>query len=431
MKTNSNQINLLKLLPSEDVYSQCIHCGLCLPVCPTYELTKMERSSPRGRIRLIKAVAENKLSISKVFVDEMNFCLDCQACQSACPAGVKYGSLLEASRAETEKYNKPLVRILKKLVLKYILASNKMLRIAAKFLYLYQASGLKKLFVKLGILKLVSKKLADIHELSPGISSKFSDEIINEIELAEGKEKTKLAFHVGCIMNVMFADVNCDTVNLLKKINCTIYTPAKQVCCGSLQAHNGDIETAIKLAEKNILTFDKYDYEFLISNSAGCGAFMKEYKNLFWQNSNLYKMAEKFSKKVLDLSEFVINNKVVRFEDNSGKIVTYHDACHLVHSQKIFEQPRELIKSTKGCKFIEMPHASDCCGSAGIYNILNYTDSMKVLEKKIDNLKIVNPDLIITGNPGCIAQLNFGIKNKSLNYEVIHLATYLLQKIKD
>ncbi len=270
--------HLLSVLPNDDILSQCIHCGMCLAVCPTYELTKLERSSPRGRIRLIKSVAEGTMPLSNIFVDEMNFCLDCQACETACPAGVKYGVMVESARAEIDNssFGSFLTKFIKKFILKYIVGIPKNLKTASRLLYFYQQSFLPKLFKKT-----LPGKLAELDSLSPRISKRFCDSFIEEITEPIGEKKMEVAFLYGCVMNVMFSDVNKDTVELLSKNGCRVFTPKEQVCCGSLHAHNGDPETAKKLAKKNLKAFGKYNYEYLVSNSAGCGAFMKEYKHIF------------------------------------------------------------------------------------------------------------------------------------------------------
>jgi len=418
--------NLLGILPSDDILSQCIHCGMCLATCPTYELTKLERSSPRGRIKLIKSVADGTLSISEVFTDEMNFCLDCQACETACPAGVKYGVIVEAARVEVENSGSGsiLKKIIKRFVFKYILASNRNLKNAARLLYYYQNSflpGLVKTFCKL---KIFPSKLIELDSLSPRVAKIFSDSIIPEITESKIQKKMNVSFHYGCLMNVMFADINNDTVELLSKTGCKVITPKNQVCCGSLHAHNGDIETAKKLAKENVETFSEYDYDYLISNSAGCGAFMKEYVHLFSDDLELSAIAKKFSERVKDLSEFYSDISPFEFK-KCTESVTYHDACHLVHSQKIFSQPRKIISSIPGIRYKELEESSWCCGSAGIYNITRYEDSMKILKRKIAHIKNSKAEKVLTSNPGCISQIKYGCKKNNLNIEVEHLATFL------
>ena len=417
---------LLSVLPNDGILSQCIHCGMCLAVCPTYELTKLERSSPRGRIKLIKSVAEGTMPLSNIFVDEMNFCLDCQACETACPAGVKYGVMVEAARAEIDNssYGFFLAKFIKKFILKYIVAIPQNLKTASRLLYFYQQSFIPKILKKVAELRILPSKFAELDSLSPRVSKKFSDSFIEEITESLVEKKMNVAFLYGCVMNVMFAGINKDTVELLSKKGCRVLTPKEQVCCGSLHAHNGDPETAKKLAVKNLEAFDKHNYEYLVSNSAGCGAFMKEYKHLFKDDKELKYIAERFSDKVKDLSEFFSDIIPLKLEGRNEK-VTYHDACHLVHSQKVFLQPRKIINSIPGINYMELNEATWCCGSAGIYNITRFEDSMKILDRKIKNIKETGTEKVITSNPGCITQLEYGIRKNNLDIKVEHLASFL------
>lgn len=425
IKLNSN---LAGVLPSDDILSQCIHCGMCLAACPTYEMTKLERSSPRGRIRLIKSVARGEMQITDIFADEMNFCLDCQACETACPAGVKYGLMVEAARAEADKAGAGsfLKRFIKRFALKYILASNKNLKIFSRILYLYQKSRIRKFIHSSGFIRKISPHLAEIDKLAPRVSAKFSDKIIKESILPlNGEVKYRIAFLKGCLMNVMFAEINKDTVDVLSAYGCEVYTPENQVCCGSLHAHNGDFETAEKLAKKNIKAFMQKQYDFLISNSAGCSAFMKQYGDLLKNDSEFSLEAELFSGKVKDIMEFLSEAGIqLNFKEIQEK-VTYHDACHLAHAQKIIEQPRNVLKRIPGLDLIPLEESTWCCGSAGIYNITRYDDSMVILERKMKNIKNTNAEIVLTGNPGCISQIEYGAKKFNVDVQVMHPVTFI------
>lgn len=420
---------LLKVLPHDDILQQCMHCGLCLATCPTYDLTKMERSSPRGRIYMIKSVARGEMELSETFAEEMNFCLDCQACETACPAGVKYGRMVETARVVIDEvgYGGKFGIAAKRFALRKIVASRNALKFVSRLLWLYQKSGLQKLVRSSGILKIFSKKLTEIEKLSPVIADKFSDKQIKEIELPVGEVKYKTAFHFGCLMNTMFADINSDTIDVLKECGCKIITPKDQVCCGSLMGHNGDMEFALKLARKNIDAFEKHDYDFLISNSAGCGAFMKDYAHLLEDDPVYAEKAKRFSAKVKDIMEFIAEQKPeFNLDLNSPYVsVTYHDACHLLHAQKIGTQPRDVIKSLPGIKYTELEEASWCCGSAGIYNVVRYDDALKQLERKMNNIKSTNAKVVLTGNPGCMGQIKYGTQKFNIDVEVIHPVTLI------
>ena len=453
---------LLKILPHDDILQQCIHCGMCLATCPTYDITKLERSSPRGRIKMIKSVARGEMEMSRIFADEMNFCLDCQACETACPAGVKYGRMVETARVviDSTKYVSKIGVRIKRFALRRIVASRNALKFFSTLLKFYQKYGLQKLVRFTGILKIFSKDLAEIETLSPVIADKFSDTQIKEIELPIGEVKYKTAFHFGCLMNTMFADINIDTIVVLKECGCKIITPQDQVCCGSLMGHNGDMEFALKLARKNIDAFDKHDYDYLISNSAGCGAFMKDYAHLLEDDPAYAEKAKRFSSKVKDVMEFFseqrpelnfltviskessteksesnlskqISHSVRNDNHNENQQVTYHDACHLIHAQKVSTQPREVIKSLPGVEYKELEEASWCCGSAGIYNVVRYDDAVKQLERKMNNIKNTKAKIVLTGNPGCMGQIKHGSKKFNVDVEVLHPITLIKRMLKN
>lgn len=422
---------LLGVLPNDDVLSQCIHCGMCLAVCPTYDMTKNERSSPRGRIKMIKSVARGEMEITRIFAEEMNFCLDCQACETACPAGVKYGSMVEAARVEVDNtgYRSSLYRFIKKLSLKVIVGSKSNLKIVSRLLRFYQNSFIRKLLHKSGVMKFISANLEEIDKLSPTVSKQFSDDIIPEITMPKGEVKYKTAFLSGCLMNVMFAEINKHTVDVLQNCSCEVFTPHDQICCGSLQAHNGDFDTAKKLAKHTIDVFSKYRFDYMISNSAGCGAFMKEYGYILSDDVEYSERAKIFSKRVKDISEFLTEKNLPLGLNPIFANITYHDACHLAHTQKITEQPRKILKSIPGTNYTELEEASWCCGSAGIYNIVHYKESMVILERKMENIRKTNAKFALTGNPGCLAQLRYGAKKFNVDVKVMHPVSLLKQSL--
>lgn len=411
-----------------------MHCGLCLPQCPTYALTGLEKSSPRGRIRLIKAVADGDLPITQGFVDEMNFCLDCQACETACPAGVKYGALVEAARAQIfqQGYESMTSTLLKKLFLRWFFRTPVRIRALASLIRIYQQSGLQWFMQRSGLLKLLSRRLQEVQTLAPKISEMLSSRVYPERIKPYGATRYRVGFLTGCIMDVAFADINADTIELLRHCGCEVVIPRGQVCCGSLQAHNGDREAARKLARINVEIFSREPFNAIVINSAGCGAFMKEYGHLFPHEPLLAENARKVSEKIQDVTEFLIaigfqvdgSGRTNRF---AGKRITYHDACHLVHTQKISRQPRELIQMIPGIEYVELPESTWCCGSAGIYNIVRYDDSMKLLARKVENIKRIRPDVIVTGNPGCLIQIQHGLEREGLSIELLHTATFLRQ----
>jgi glycolate oxidase iron-sulfur subunit len=414
-------------VPSDDFLTNCIHCGYCLPHCPTYALTLREKSSPRGRIRLMKSVAEGEMAITRGFIDEMYYCLDCQACETACPAGVKYGALVEASRTQIERQNL-LTRsehLIKKLIMDWVFLSNRRIKFIARLLRFYQNSGIESFLRSTKLLRLISPKLARIQPLSPRISRRFTDETVAEILVPHGPRKHRVGFISGCLMNVMFADVNDDTIQVLLENGCEVVIPHGQECCGSLQAHNGLMDTARSLARKMIDIFDSYRLDAIVMNSAGCGAFMKEYGHVLSDDKEYAMRAARFAKKVMDLSEFLVGIGMKSPKRAINKRVAHHEACHLVHAQKVSEQPRQVLEAIPGLKLTNLDEATWCCGSAGIYNIIRYDDSMKLLDRKMENLRTTGADLVVMGNPGCLAQIKYGVQREEMNMEVVHLATLL------
>ena len=422
---------LLNILPGEDVLVKCIHCGLCLAACPTYTLTQFERSSPRGRIKLINAAAKGEIQIAGAFAYEMNFCLDCQACETACPAGVKYGSMVEAARvvANDSKLDSISARAVKNISMK-IVTSTRLLRIASRLLYFYQSSGLQRFLHSSGLFKLLFSRLSEIERLSPKVSKKFSSKTIPAISLPEGKVKHTVAIHTGCLMDVMFAEINNDTVDVLSMCGCEVFNPVGQVCCGSLPGHNGDFDSARKLAKKNIEVYEKLNYDYLIVNSSGCGAFMKEYASLLKDDPAYSKRAEVFSSKIKDILEFV-NAELgeIKFNPLREKI-TYHDACHHVHTQKIFNEPRNVLRAIPGLEMKELEESTWCCGSAGVYNITHYNDSMKILERKMNNIKNAGADFVLAANHGCMAQLKYGADKFKIDIRILHPVSLIKKAMK-
>jgi glycolate oxidase iron-sulfur subunit len=424
-------------VPSDDVITNCMHCGLCLPTCPTYQITGLERSSPRGRIRLIKSVAEGELGMTDGFIEEMNFCLDCQACETACPAGVRYGSLVEAARAQIfiQKAESWTSRRLKRFFLGWVFADQSRLKVLAIILRWYQRSGMAWFVAKSGILKLFSKRLAATQGLAPVIRSTFSSDTLPEILPAYGERRFRVGMLTGCIMDVAYSDVNASTVELLRKHGCEVITPKGQACCGSLTAHNGDMGSARAMAKDLLKHFSAVKLDYIILNSAGCGAFMKEYGHLFADDPEWASTASELSQKCLDLTQFLAHygyRPTTTLAAAAGRPlrVTYHDACHLAHTQKVIQEPRSLLASVPGIEYVELPEASWCCGSAGIYNLVRYDDAAQFLERKLKNIQAARPDIIVTGNPGCMLQIEHGLRQAGLNVRVVHTATFLDEACK-
>ena len=406
---------------SDDLITQCMHCGLCLSVCPTYALTGRERSSPRGRIRLMKSVMDGIISPSGIFEYEMNFCLDCQACQTACPAGVKYGELVESARGFIQNRKKGFS--LKRFIMTKFFAGKRGLHAASAVLRLYQKSGLEK--VVLFLSKIFPVGILKRARLLPKISDKFAIDILPEFIEPKSPARGTVAVLTGCVMDAMFADANVDTVEVLSENGWRVAVPHKQVCCGSVNSHVGDNKLPRSLAARNIDVFEKTGAEYYVVNSAGCSAFMKEYGKILADDPQYSDRAKEFSSKVKEFSEFLHETGYRKPASRLEGAVTYHEACHLVHTQKISEQPREIVKAMSGDNYRELNEATWCCGSAGIYNVVHYDEAAKLLDRKLENIHNTGARTVIMGNPGCQAQIAAGVRNEGMDVEVIHIATAL------
>ncbi|GJQ21811.1 MAG: glycolate oxidase iron-sulfur subunit [Bacteroidia bacterium] len=380
----------------------------------------------------MKSVADGILPITDTFADEMDFCLDCQACETACPAGVKYGALVEAARAHIHQQKREswLRRAGKRFFLGWLLMKRRRVHAFARVLDWIRRTGIPQALQTSGILETISSRLASFTGLTPPVSPRFSSTVLpNTNAPLRGSVRYKVGFLTGCVMDVSYADVNNDTVEVLRRHGCEVVIPDGQECCGSLHAHNGDLRHADELAKINIEAFDDSSLDCIVMNSAGCGAFMKEYAHRFKGDPQWKERAERVSAKIRDLTEFLYetgfspsNNPSPALE---GKTVSYHDACHLVHTQKVSRQPRELMRSVPGILYRELPESSWCCGSAGIYNIVRHDDSLAFLERKLANIGAIAPDILVTGNPGCMIQIGFGLKRDGRRTEVMHTATFL------
>ena len=410
-------------VPDEDILTSCIHCGMCLAVCPTYQLTGREKSSPRGRIRLIKYVADGNLPMTDAFVDEMDFCLDCQACQTVCPAGVKYGQLVEASRAQIAEAGKDRQHYRKRFFFRFIFPSHFRLKLLARLLRFYQ-KYVRRFIYKLGLLRILPEKFRHLEKMAPAISPVFSDAMLDRT-MSPPHVDYRVGFLKGCLMNVMFADINKDTVDVLMENSCQVIMPEDQVCCGSLAAHYGDFKVAKELARKNIDAFLAHDLDFIVINSAGCSAFMKEYVDLLKDDPDYSEKAKRFSSIVRDIHEFLVDIDFKKPEFPVQKRVAYHDACHLAHTQQITDQPRQILQSIPGIEFVELNEASMCCGSGGIYNVVRREDSMKILERKVNNILDTRAEILVAANPGCATQIDFGLKEKGSATAVMNPITLL------
>lgn len=426
MKSKSKEFTVIPKIPAFD-YEQilsCMHCGMCLPTCPTYEMTGLEKHSPRGRIRMMKAVADGEMQITENYIESLDFCLDCQACVTSCPAGVEYGKLVETAHHQISHHQKENGKSsFGNLILIKLFEKQRRLKLIGRLLKMYQKSGLEFLVQKSKVLKLFSNKLHELTFLSPKVSG-YKKYPLRTKPLNDEK-KMKVGVVTGCIQDVFFNDVNHDTIEVLAFNGYEVIVPKGQQCCGSVAGHSGELESARQLARNIIDQFVDEKVDYIIINSAGCGSFMKEYVSLLQEDSLYSEKAKWFSDHVKDISEFLVDMGFKKPKTSKSMVVTYHEPCHLVHGQKISGQPREIIKALPGVEFVELEESDWCCGSAGIYNITHYDDSMILLERKITKLNQTNADCVVSGNPGCMIQLAYGNRKFNTNFKILHPVSLL------
>lgn len=396
----------------------CIHCGLCLSSCPTYLETGNENDSPRGRIYLMRAVQDGRLPVAGTAVDHIDRCLGCRACEAVCPSGVPYGDLLEHTRDHVEKnYSRPpFQQFLRRVVIEKIFPFSSRTKAALLPARVAKWTGLEKVLPKSAreALSLVPADMrgAELPEVSPATTL---------------PHRGRVGFIRGCVMNVMFGPTNLNSIRLLNAAGYDVVTPSSQGCCGALYAHNGNMEEARHRARANIAAFASLDCEAIIINAAGCGSSLKEYGNWLGDDSSA-----KFGAKVKDLTEWLVNCNFLssaKLKPSSGR-VTYHDACHLAHAQRVTQPPRDLVKAVAGKNFIDLPESDVCCGSAGTYNLTEPEMAERLQRRKTENILKTKADLVVTSNPGCMLQIQAGLEKAGSPAKVMHIADYLAQAIQ-
>ena len=419
------------------VVQQCMHCGMCLPTCPTYMETKVERNSPRGRIALMRAIADGQLEAKKAFADEMYFCLGCLACETACPAGVDYTQLFEMARAEAERSpaeQAPLRKFTRWFLLDVLFRRQWRLRFVGRLLWIYQATGMQALIRRSALLNLLPKSLRVLEAKTPTIKRHFSPDLIAPGEVARtirvngggAKGAYRVGLLTGCVQDLIYSDVNRDTADVLLANGCAVVTPPSQGCCGSLHAHNGEYEMAKGYARRLIDHFDLDNLDAIITNAAGCGSHLKHFDRLLKDDPEYAARAVQWSEKVRDISEWLVEINFRAPEKSATQArVTYHDACHLCHGQKITAQPREILQHIPGLDVKPLAESMWCCGSAGIYNLIQPEMADKLLQRKLDHIAATGATIVATGNPGCLLQITNGLAARGVNVECVHPITLL------
>ncbi len=414
-------------VPPASVYDQCVRCGLCLPTCPTYVETLVETSSPRGRISLIKAVDEGRLDLtSPGFMHQMSECLDCRACEAVCPSGVAYGQLLEPARTQIERATA--VRrgffqtIARNFVLKTMFSNLAWMRAMAGLLRFYQRSGLQAFARRSGLLR--SLGLEELEALAPAVSERFFVPK-GQRARARGERKLTAFMHAGCVMQVAFANVDEATVRVLQRSGCEVVVPPDQGCCGAIAVHAGEMDLGRQLAKRNIVAFERSGAQVYAINAAGCGSTLKEYGHLFAGDPEWAERAARFSAQVRDVTELL---DALGLAPELGALdlrVSYQDACHLAHAQRITAPPRRLLESIPGLVLREMNESSLCCGSAGIYNVTQPEMAERLGSRKVENALATGAEVIATANPGCALQIAGGLRKAGSRVRVAHVVELL------
>jgi glycolate dehydrogenase iron-sulfur subunit len=409
--------------PSNDLVNECVHCGFCLSTCPTYALWGEEMDSPRGRIYLMKLGLEGQLRIDPTFVNHMDNCLGCMACLTACPSGVKYDKLIEATRAQIARnYPRPTADgVLRRMIFDIFPRPDRM-RLLLGPLRMYQRSGLQSLLRHSGIFKLLPASLRAMENLTPPAprKGKTNGLALPERVAAQGESRLRVGLLLGCVQSVFFPEVNAATARVLAAEGCEVIIPRDQCCCGALMIHAGEEKEALEYARRTIDAFDRVDVDTVVINAAGCGSNMKDYGYLLRDDPKYSERARAFSAKCRDISEVLAGLEPRAPRHPLRLKVAYHDACHLQHAQGVKAQPRALLGQIPELQILEPVEAALCCGSAGIYNLVRPGPAQELGDRKVRNVMATAPDVVATGNPGCVLQLRSALRAAGSQVPVIH-----------
>jgi glycolate oxidase iron-sulfur subunit len=417
--------NPLHNLLDKALLKECVHCGLCLDFCPTYHVLGHEADSPRGRIYQIRQVYEGKVSPDDPdYREHIYACLDCRACQTACPSGVQYGAIIEAARAASEPVNAS-EKTIGRAILGTVFTRRPLLDAAGIGLRMYQRSGLQRVVRLTGAMRLFPTRLREMEAMLGPAQGGVRRKPALQVTPAVGPVRYRVGFIEGCIMPQLFGETNAATVRVLAANGCVVYSPPKQGCCGALQMHTGDRETARDLARRNVDAFGSLQLDAIIINAAGCGSTLKEYGHLLGDDPAYADRARAFATSVKDVSEFLAAIDMVPPTQPVPIQVTYQDACHLVHGQGIRQQPRKLLGMIPGLELIEMKESDVCCGSAGIYNLTHPDISNQVLEQKMEHVVATGAHTVVASNPGCTMQMVYGARRRGVDLQFAHVVDLL------
>jgi glycolate oxidase iron-sulfur subunit len=404
-----------------DLIADCVHCGFCLPACPTYTSWGDEMDSPRGRIDLMKGVEEGAIALDETVVAHIDACLGCMSCVTACPSGVRYDVLIEATRAKIEaQYVRPVEDTAFRELIFSLFPYPDRLRVMAYPLYFAARSGVQGAIRKLGLTKFLPKRLAELEALSPQLSREELIAKLPSFTAANGPRRGRVALIAGCVQRVFFPGVNAATVRVLAAEGYDVIVPEGQGCCGALSLHSGRDGEAKGFARKLIARFEYETFDRIIINAAGCGSTLKECGALFAGEPAMEERAQRFAAKVVDVNEFLASIETRAERKPFPARVAYHDACHLSHAQGIRSQPRALLRGIPKLELVDIPEGEQCCGSAGVYNLLQPESALEIGKRKVENVLSVRPELLASANPGCTLQIQSILRERGIELEALH-----------
>ncbi len=420
--------------PSQSLIDACVHCGFCLPTCPSYRVLGKESDSPRGRIYLMDAINKGEASLSPTAVKHFDSCLGCLACTTACPSGVQYDQLIASVRPQIQRnHTRPWPEKAIRQLIFALFPYPDRIRLLLTPLALYQTLGLSKLLQASGLLKRLSPNLAAMEGLLPTVTPSCFADNLPELISAQGEKRYRVGMILGCVQRVFFSDVNAATARVLSANGCEIVVPKSQGCCSALPAHQGETQQAQALARQMIDSFEETDVDYIIINAAGCGHTLKEYGHILADDPEYAQKAQTFASKVRDVQEFLadVGLSAPLHPLQADPLVTvYQDACHLLHGQKISRQPRQLLAQIPGVTLREPLDAALCCGSAGVYNMLQPEIAAELGQMKSNSLVNTGATLIASSNPGCSLQIKQALEKQGKTIRLQHPIQLLDKSIR-
>jgi glycolate oxidase iron-sulfur subunit len=448
---------MLKVLTPEESMYTCVRCGACRGVCPTLNITGREADGPRGRVLMARSVLEGEIPVNQEIKDQLDRCLLCSACVDACPMDVQVPDIvmvakeqiaaatemnsfhersvkIDTSQNDIKRTAKP-VRNVKDFIFDKVIADQKNLNKVGNLLWMYQKSGLQKVTRAVGIMKFFPEQMQQMESIMPEILPPSKRKKHPEFTPRANDQKEtrgRVAFFQGCIMDMMFRETNDNSIKLLSKAGFDVVTPQAQVCCGALHHHSGKTDKTIELAKANIIAFEDAKVDFIITNAGGCGAALVEYEEFFRNDPAWLSRAKKFSDKIRDISEIVVEKGELPELAGRGERVTYQPSCHLQYVMKVKDAPAKLVKKVANAEYVDLPEKKYCCGSAGIYNMLQPELANEILDKKMEKVKETDSAVLITANPGCFLQMKLGVHREGMEsvIETKHVVDYLVESIE-